>query len=238
MCGRCLFQAARLLADPIAGRLSGQAIARLRELVGTSDDHDDDLGLLLTIKSAPGSVSLASMLTEIDKLTYRTDGKGRRRVVRTIYEIRTFEALCDQLRCKGIWVAGAGEFRNPDEDLVTDFAERRAEHYAELRKPLDPQAFVAGLQDQLSQEQRALNDAVPGLGGWLEIAPRGRHGAIRLTPQEAAPEPANPSRLKKAIGHRWGTLRLIDVLKEAVLRSGCSRSSTCAVGPGGAPHGR
>jgi hypothetical protein len=41
-------------------------------------------------------------------LAHRTDGKGRRHVVRTIYEIRTFEALCDQLRRKGMWVAGAG----------------------------------------------------------------------------------------------------------------------------------
>lgn len=66
------------------------------------------------------------------ELVYQTDGRGRRRVVRTVYEIRTFEALCVQLRCKGIWVVGADEFRNPDEDLVTDFAEHRTEHYAEL----------------------------------------------------------------------------------------------------------
>jgi TnpA family transposase len=165
-------------------------------------------------------------------LAYRTDGKGRRRVVRTIYEIRTFEALCDQLRCKGIWVAGAGEFRNPDEDLVTDFAERRAEHYAGLRKPLDPGAFISELRDELRRELRALDDAVPGLP-WLEIAPRSRHGAIRLTPLEAVPEPANLGRLKKAIAHRWGMLRLIDVLKEAVLRSGCLQVIERTAGRGG-----
>jgi TnpA family transposase len=166
------------------------------------------------------------------ELAYRTDGKGRRRVVRSIYEIRTFEALVDQLRCKGIWVPGAGEFRNPDEDLVTDFAERRAEHYAGLRKPLDPRAFIADLQDELRRELLALDDAVPGLP-WLEIAPRGRHGAIRLTPLDAAPEPANLGRLKKAIAHRWGMLRLIDVLKEAVLRSGCLQVIERAAGQGG-----
>jgi TnpA family transposase len=127
---------------------------------------------------------------------------------------------------------GAGEFRNPDEDLVTDFAERRTEHYAELRKPLDPQAFIDELQGELRRELQALDDAVPGLP-WLEIAPRGRHGAIRLTPLEAAPEPANLGRLKKAIAHRWGMLRLIDVLKEAVLRSGCLQVIERAAGRGG-----
>ena len=165
-------------------------------------------------------------------LAYRTDGRGHRRVVRTIYEIRTFEALVDQRRCKGIWVLGAEEFRNPDEDLVTDFAERRTEHYAGLRKPLDPRAFIAELQGELRRELQALDGAVPGLP-WLEISPRGRQGAIRLTPLDAAPEPTNLGRLKKAIAHRWGMLRLIDVLKEAVLRSGCLQVIERSSGRGG-----
>jgi len=168
------------------------------------------------------------------ELAYRTDVRGRRRVVRTVYEIRTFEALCAQLRCKGIWVAGAAEFRNPDEDLVADFAERRTEHYAELRKPLDPAVFIDGLRAEMRREMQALNDAMDGDDlPWLEIAPRGRYGAIRLTPLEALPEPVNLDRLKKAIAQRWGMLSLIDVVKEAVLRSGCLDLIETRVGRGG-----
>ena len=76
------------------------------------------------------------------ELAYRVDGRGRRRTVRTVYEIRTFEALCDQLKCKCVWVVGAMEFRNPDEDLPRDFDVRRTEHYQALRKPLDPAMFI------------------------------------------------------------------------------------------------
>jgi hypothetical protein len=46
-----------------------------------------------------------------ETLVYRTARGGSKRVVRAIYELRTLEALCDQLRCKGIWVQGAAKFR-------------------------------------------------------------------------------------------------------------------------------
>jgi hypothetical protein len=54
-----------------------------------------------------------------------------------VYEIATFQALRDRLRRKETWVADARRWRDPDEDLPTDFEARRAERYASLRKPLD-----------------------------------------------------------------------------------------------------
>jgi hypothetical protein len=117
---------------------------------------------------------------------------------------------------------------------VTDFAERRTEHYAELRKPLDPAVFITELREEMRHEMQALNDALDGDGlPWLQIAPRGPHGAIRLTPLEALPEPVNLGRLKKAIAQRWGMLPLIDVVKEAVLRSGCLQVIETKAGRGG-----
>ncbi len=67
-----------------------------------------------------------------------------------VYEICTFQALREQLRCKEIWVVGAGKWRNPAEDLPADFGDRRAEHYHALRKPLDAPAFVDELREQMS----------------------------------------------------------------------------------------
>jgi Domain of unknown function (DUF4158) len=154
------------------------------------------------------------------ELVYRQDTRGRQRVVRTVYEIRTFEALCDQLKCKGVWVVGAREFRNPDEDLPADFETHRTSHYQALRKPLDPGLFIDGVQQELRAELSALQDALPL--PWLEIAARpGNQGAIRLTPLDAVAEPVNLARLKKVIIGRWGVVPLIDLLKEAVLRSNC-----------------
>lgn len=69
-------------------------------------------------------------------------------------------------------------------------------------------------------ELSRLDDEVEGLD-WLEIADRGKRGAIRLSDFAAAPEPANLRALKAEVRTRWGTVPLIDFLKEAVLRTGC-----------------
>jgi hypothetical protein len=95
-----------------------------------------------------------------------------------VYEVVTFQALREHLRCKGIWITGAGRWRNPDEDRPTDFETRQTEHYASLRKPLDPGAFIAGLREEMRAELDALHDALPRLD-WLQFAGR-REGAIKL----------------------------------------------------------
>jgi len=164
-------------------------------------------------------------------LVTRTDGKGRTKVVRSTYEVCTFQALRERLRCKEIWVVGADRWRNPDEDLPRDFDARRLEHYAALRKPLDPTAFIDQLQTELRAELAALDEALPGLD-WVEIRDRGKQGAIKLTPLDPAPEPRNLRALKREVRTRWGTVPLIDMLKEAVLRTGCLDQVTGTAGRG------
>src|SRR3954471_2776538 len=68
------------------------------------------------------------------------DPQGRPRIDRITDEICALEALCDQLRCKEVWVAGANRYRNPDEDLPADFDAQRAGHYQALDLPLDASA--------------------------------------------------------------------------------------------------
>jgi TnpA family transposase len=154
------------------------------------------------------------------ELVHRPDRRGRSRVVRMVYEVATFQALREQLRCKEVWVVGACRWRNPDEDLPGDYEARRAEHYAELRKPLDPAEFVDGLRAELTAALSALNEALPALD-WVAITERRVAGPIRLTPLAAAPEPRNLRRVKAEVGRRWNAVPLIDVLKETALRTGC-----------------
>ncbi|MBT8227336.1 MAG: Tn3 family transposase [Dactylosporangium sp.] len=163
-------------------------------------------------------------------LVYKEGRKGRRRVVRGVYEMCTFQALRDRLRCKEVWVVGADSWRNPDEDLPQDFEARRVEHYAKLRKSLDPTDFI----DEHRAALVAFNEALPDLD-WVQIADRGKRGAIKLTPLDAVPEPRNLRRLKREVADRWGTVPLIDMLKEAVLRTGCLATITSAATRGDLP---
>lgn len=150
--------------------------------------------------------------------------RGTSGVVRMVYEICTFQALRDQLRCKEIWVEGADKWRNPAQDLPIDFEERRIEHYTALRKPLDPTEFIDGLRQDMRSELEALHTALPDCP-WLEIKER-RQGAIKLAPLPAVAEPRNLRKLKNQVQTRWGVVPLIDIVKETVLRMGCLRSVT------------
>ncbi len=161
-------------------------------------------------------------------LVFRNDKRGQRRAVRMVYEIVTFQALRDALRCKEIWVVGAHSFRDPEEDLPADFSARRLEHYAELRKPLDPAAFIGELKAEMRRELEALERVLPRLA-WVQIAERAS-GAIKLTKLEAAPEPRNLRAIKAEVSRRWGAVPLIDMLKEAVLRTGCLDAVTSVAG--------
>jgi hypothetical protein len=173
----------------------------------------------LTYYPAGQSVpSHKGVLGDWTTLVFKDAGKAGRRVVRSVYEICTFQALREQLRCKEIWVIGADKWRNPDQGLPHDFETHRDAHYAALRKPLDPTAFIDQLRGEMRDELAALDTGLPKLA-WLEIADRGKNGAIKLTDLDAAPEPRNLRRLKNEVRTRWGTVPLIDMLKEAVLRT-------------------
>ena len=58
---------------------------------------------------------------------------------------------------------------------------------------------------------------------------------ITLSKYAAAPEPRNLRRIKAEVQRRWGTVALIDILKEAVLRTGCLNDVSAVAGSGTLP---
>ena len=106
---------------------------------------------------------------------------GGQRVNRINYEICVLQTLRERLRCKEVWVVGAGRFCNPDADLPADFAERRAECYERLGLPTDARAFTDALRTEL-MEALQFDRGMPRNPGF-RLEPRRRHPIV-VTPLE------------------------------------------------------
>ena len=53
------------------------------------------------------------------------DDDGTSRVNRLNYEVCTLQALREKVRVREIWIDGANRYRDPDDDLPTDFSQKR-----------------------------------------------------------------------------------------------------------------
>ena len=143
---------------------------------------------------------------------------GGQRVNRINYEICVLQTLRERLRCKEVWVVGAGRFRNPDADLPADFAERRAACYERLGLPTEARAFTDALRAEMTEALGQLDRGMPRNPG-VRLDPRRRHPII-VTPLEPQPEPLGLGAIKAELGRRWSGTGLLDVFKEADLRVG------------------
>jgi hypothetical protein len=144
---------------------------------------------------------------------YREDTKGRERIDRINYEICVLQSLRDKLRCREIWVVGADRYRNPDEDLPADFDLQRAAYYEALHQPLDADAFIKGLQDELAAALKALEGGRSACGLHRGIHQCGLAGDPRRrnAPAALAPLPLWVRHQRRAQTHRrrrtWRALR-------------------------------
>jgi len=144
------------------------------------------------------------------------EGPDGKHIDRIDYEICILQALRERLRCKEIWVEGADRYRNPDEDLPTDFEARRNLYYLALGQPLESERFVAPLQEDLRQGLATLDAGLPA-NPKVRLRTNGKHPVV-VTPLEAQPEPPRLQTLKAEVGRRWPMTSLLDVLKETDLR--------------------
>jgi Transposase and inactivated derivatives, TnpA family len=149
-------------------------------------------------------------------LIVEVDKDGQERVNRVNYEICVLQALRDRLRSKEIWVVGAKRYCNPEEDLPQDFESQRETYYHALKQPLDAEAFIGQLQQEMKVALAQLDEGLAN-NEQVRILKK-KNGWISISPFVAQPEPLNLLRLKGEIGKRWPMTSLLDVFKEADLR--------------------
>jgi TnpA family transposase len=154
------------------------------------------------------------------ELVVEPDTRGRERVNRISYELCVLEAVRERVRCKEVWVPGADRYRNPDDDLPADFAARREAYYQALGHPVQADAFIAGLQREMTEALAGLDRGLPTSPDLRLVRTPDGTGRIRLSPLPALPEPPNLARLKRELGERWPATSLLDMLKEVDLRIG------------------
>jgi TnpA family transposase len=150
-------------------------------------------------------------------LIVETDAEGKERINRVNYEICVLQALRDKLRSKEIWVVGAKRYGNPEEDLPQDFEQNREVYYQALKQPLDAEAFITQLQDEMTQALTLLDKGLPN-NSMVRLIKRNGDNWISVTPLEKQAEPRNLRYLKSEINQRWIMTSLLDILKEADLR--------------------
>jgi TnpA family transposase len=151
------------------------------------------------------------------EIVMETDSDGNERINRINYEICVLKALRERLCCKEIWVVGANRYRNPDDDLPTDFETKRQIYYQALTLPEDVETFISSLQQQMEQGLEKLDKGMPKNKG-VAILSKGNKGLIRLSPFDPAPDPINLKHLKGEINRLWHKTSLLDILKETDLR--------------------
>ncbi|GAC1654807.1 MAG: hypothetical protein NVS4B12_27030 [Ktedonobacteraceae bacterium] len=146
------------------------------------------------------------------------DDDGTEKVNRLNYEVCVLQTLREKLRVREIWVEGANRYRDPDNDLPTDFSQKRSAYYEALHQPTEADAFIEKLKEDMRKALGSLDAAMPRIKHQVKLLPN-RKKAISLSPLEPQPEPRNLLSLKGEVGNRWGMTGLLDILKETALRT-------------------
>ena len=140
------------------------------------------------------------------------------RVERIPYELCVLISLRNAIRRREVWIEGARRWRNPEEDLPQDFEENRDVHHDALRQPLDPAVFVAELKRKLTTALETFDTALrDGTTGGVRIITRRGKPWFSVPKVGKLPEAPNLGALKDEVERRWGTVDLLDILKEAAL---------------------
>jgi TnpA family transposase len=103
----------------------------------------------------------------------------------------------------------------------TSMADSTLEVASAIRAPLDGQDFVDDLKRRLGTALDIFNQALAdGTTGGVKVTTRRGEPWLSIPNMDKVPEPANLEALKAEVQRRWGTIDLLDVLKEADFLTG------------------
>jgi TnpA family transposase len=140
----------------------------------------------------------------------------RDRVERIPYELCVLVALRDAIRRREVYVDDARRWRDPDHDLPADFEATKDVHYESLRQPTDPAEFISGLRERMRTALTRFDQAITNDScGGVRIVTRHGDPWITVPRMDALPEPVRLDQIKAEVQRRWGTLDLLDVLKDS-----------------------
>ncbi|WP_246101082.1 Tn3 family transposase [Streptomyces cyaneus] len=89
-------------------------------------------------------------------------------------------------------------------------------HYAAIRQPTDPEAFITDLKRRMTEALDRLSGALAdGSAGGVKVTNRHGEPWIKVPKLERLDESTGLQALKDEVIRRWGVLDLLDVLKNA-----------------------
>jgi TnpA family transposase len=142
------------------------------------------------------------------------DDRGR--VERIPYELCVLVALRNAIRRREVFVDKARRWRDPDQDLPADFETARTAHYESLRQPTDPAEFIDALRQRMTTALASFDKAITDDAcGGVRIVTRHGDPWISVPRMEPLPEPVRLAQIKAEVQRRWGTIDLLDVLKDS-----------------------
>jgi TnpA family transposase len=155
-------------------------------------------------------------------VTIKTNHLTKIRINWCAFELALFERLETELSVKNIWVKQAFRYRNPNEDMPSDFDENEDYYFNLLGLPKNVEEFIESLQQTVDEQLHELNRSIL-TNPKVVIKDRKKRGAIKITPFDPQHEPQNLEFLKLEIAKLWPNLDLIDILKEADFRIGFTK---------------
>ena len=195
-----------------------EALAVIKQSLGTKGQY------------LPEEVPLDGVVLPSWHDTVLEEHEGDVRINRQYYELCVLQRLERAMKCKEVWVEGAYAFRNPSQDMPTNWTDdtQRTAYYSVLKQPLEVTSFIDPLRVRLTTALTQFNRDLPRNPHVHLSAPaanedRRLFAVDRLTAQ---PEPPSFGQLKELINQRYGMLDLLDIFVEADRLTGFTRFFT------------